>query len=82
MDETTTRFDRGADLQQREIVALRAEVARLRRIEAVALEFCARCERGEIRSTNTYLRFLTALRPPDATPPERRAGDELRPAGL
>jgi hypothetical protein len=49
---------------------LRAEVARLRRIEAVAVDFCARCERGEIRSTNTYVRFLTALRPSERSLPE------------
>jgi hypothetical protein len=65
MDETVTRIDQGMELLHAEIAALRAEVMRLRRIEAVALEFCARCERGEIRSTNTYVRFMSALRPAD-----------------
>lgn len=38
-----------------------AELARLREVERVALEFCARCERGEIRSVATYERFRVAL---------------------
>ena len=38
-----------------------AELARLRDVERVALEFCARCERGEIRSVATYERFRAAL---------------------
>lgn len=40
---------------------LRAEVGRLRRLEAVAIEFCERCERGEIRSRYTYQRMREAL---------------------
>ena len=66
MDETVTCIDPRADVLRAEIAALRAEVARLRRIEAVAVEFCARCERGEIRSTSTYLRFMKALHPSEA----------------
>ena len=38
-----------------------AELARLRDVERVAREFCARCERGEIRSVATYERFRAAL---------------------
>jgi len=38
-----------------------AELARLREIEQAALEFCARCERGEIRSVHSYERFRAAL---------------------
>jgi hypothetical protein len=41
--------------------ALVAELARLRAVERVALDFCARCERGEIRSVATYERFRAAL---------------------
>lgn len=40
---------------------LELELARLRDIERVALEFCARCERGEIRSVASYERFRSAL---------------------
>jgi hypothetical protein len=61
MDETVAYIDPRTDVLRSEIAALRAEVARLRRVEAVAVEFCARCERGEIRSTSTYLRFMKAL---------------------
>jgi hypothetical protein len=43
------------------VEALRAEVERLRRLEAVAIEFCERCERGEIRSRYTYERIREAL---------------------
>jgi hypothetical protein len=66
MDDTVTCIDPGTDVLRSEITALRAEVARLRRIEAVAAEFCARCERGEIRSTSTYLRFMKALHPSES----------------
>lgn len=38
-----------------------SELARLREVERVALDFCARCERGEIRSVRTYERFRAAL---------------------
>lgn len=41
--------------------AVNAELARLRAVERVALDFCARCERGEIRSVRTYARFRSAL---------------------
>ena len=40
---------------------LRAELGRLRRLEAVAIEFCERCERGEIHSRYTYRRMREAL---------------------
>lgn len=66
MDDTVTCIDPKTDVLRSEITALRAEVARLRRIEAVAVEFCARCERGEIRSTSTYLRFMKALHPSES----------------
>jgi hypothetical protein len=48
-----------------------AELARLRDVERVALEFCERCERGEIRSVATYERFRAAL----------AGGREVTPAG-
>ena len=70
MTETASHDQRESDVLISEIVSLRAEVARLRRIEAAALEFCARCERGEIRSTSTYMRFMAALRPIDSPPHE------------
>ena len=47
--------------------AVVAELARLRAVERVALEFCARCERGEIRSVGTYARFRLALAGGDGT---------------
>ena len=37
------------------------ELARLREVERAAREFCARCERGEIRSVRSYERFRAAL---------------------
>jgi hypothetical protein len=40
---------------------LRREIARLRAIERAALEFCQRCERGEVRSFRSYRRFRAAL---------------------
>lgn len=43
------------------LAQLRAELRRLRRLEAVAIEFCERCERGEIRSRYTYRRMREAL---------------------
>ena len=47
--------------------AILSELARLRAVERVALEFCARCERGEIRSVGTYARFRAALAGGDET---------------
>jgi hypothetical protein len=46
-------------------VALASELARLRGVERVALDFCVRCERGEIRSVATYERFRAAIAGPD-----------------
>jgi hypothetical protein len=43
------------------VEALSAEVGRLRRLEAVAIEFCERCERGEINSRYTYRQMRQAL---------------------
>ena len=43
------------------VEALSAEVGRLRRLEAVAIEFCERCERGEINSRYTYQQMRQAL---------------------
>jgi hypothetical protein len=40
---------------------LARELARLRELERAALEFCERCERGEIRSSYSYRRFRAAL---------------------
>lgn len=68
---------------------LLAELARLRAVERVALDFCARCERGEIRSARTYARFRSALasgggvagapdRPAPAGPSEHDADREAR----
>jgi hypothetical protein len=62
MTDTVVPNDRRTEVLNKKLETLRAEVARLRRIEAIAAEFCARCERGEIRSTSTYARFMAALR--------------------
>lgn len=40
---------------------LQRELVRLRALESAAREFCERCERGEIRSEQTYRRFRAAL---------------------
>ena len=49
--------------------SLARELARLRQVEHVALEFCARCERGEIRSSATYESFRAALAGGAGDPP-------------
>lgn len=55
------------------------ELARLRAVERVALEFCARCESGEIRSVATYRRFRDALAGRDlGAPPPSRCCDPSR----
>jgi len=57
--EATRRRRRGA---------IAAELTRLREIERVALDFCMRCERGEIRSVATYDRFRAAIAGPGSEP--------------
>jgi hypothetical protein len=53
---------RGSTPSERALVeVLRAAVGRLERLEAVAIEFCERCERGEIQSRYTYRRMRDAL---------------------
>jgi hypothetical protein len=44
------------------LLAIHDELERLRRIEAAAIEFCRRCERGEVRSRQSYDLFVAALR--------------------
>jgi len=58
---------------QRRRAPLAAELARLRHIERVARDFCARCERGEIRSVATYELFRAAI--------ARPGGDAARAVG-
>lgn len=59
--------------------AMLAELARLREVERVALDFCARCERGEIRSVSTYARFRAALAGSDDD--ARAPGGSAEPTG-
>lgn len=58
--------------------AMLAELARLREVERVARDFCARCERGEIRSVSTYARFRAALATSDDD--TRAPGDPAEPS--
>lgn len=44
-----------------EIEARGKEIERLREIERIAIEFCAKVESGEARSVRTYAAFKTAL---------------------
>jgi len=43
--------------------ALVRELERLRELERIAIDFCARCHLGSVRSSYTYRRFRAVLAP-------------------